>query len=803
MANEAKQFTIGGVTHDVMDVGARQAIASLQNAIDAITSGDTTTAIKTFQEVIDFLDGVTDDATLIGKLNELRTLIAAKYSKPASGIPASDLADGVIPDVSGFATKTEVNAKANSADVYNKSETDAAIQEAVEGIEAGETVVINSDGANIVDGQSDSILTAPSSRMVNEIYLNLQKLFDPVNGLANIAFVGTRPTWQNVAIPTHTITLGSMSNVSASLDGTAINGSASAPEGEVTILLTPSWNNYMGSISVKDASNNDVNFTQTDVAGGTEITFILSGNVTISASASSGIQVNVSGSGITSYTTGVQPNTAAQLTIALPEHHTWGTVTVSYGGTDITSQCTISQANNADKVITLPNNLSDMSKSISIVADTVEDAHVTLAISGSNFVVKQGNTQLPNGSKVYNGSAAQTLTIEPASGYKFSTLPSADKGTMTNNGPYEASSLGIGTSVSGTLTITAAATALDTFSIDLSGITSDVGVTWNTPSAAVSTILEGSPFSVTLAKVSGTGVLNISTSTMGSETLAPNNGTIATDHVTNDITIAASVAAARMKVHSYAYPATSDSLGDCLADTEGGFNLYLYNSTTKSTFTNGGGGNNPNAAFQGGWYGNGKSAFLHKSGSVDAINIQKDSDFTLIFKDWKLSYNGNTAYNSNQLNIPFFDEGTPSSINEAGNTTGRFLITIRNYSGSPAYINSGNLGFPKIAFMENGVQNKTFASSNSGSLGHFADTQGVAHDVIVTYDSTNKKATAWVAKVINGTKTLKLTGEISVAELDINCIQMPAGNSLISGLDIYNYAMTEQEAAIATNSVIS
>ena len=113
-----------------VDTKIRQAIASLQNAIDAITSGDTTTAIKTFQEVIDFLDGVTDDATLIGKLNELRTLINAKYSKPASGIPASDLADGVIPDVSGFATKTEVNAKANSADVYTKTEVDDKVANA-------------------------------------------------------------------------------------------------------------------------------------------------------------------------------------------------------------------------------------------------------------------------------------------------------------------------------------------------------------------------------------------------------------------------------------------------------------------------------------------------------------------------------------------------------------------------------------------------------------------------------------------------------------------------------------------------
>lgn len=130
MANEAKQFTINGVTHDVMDVGARQLIADLQTTIDAITSGDTTTAIKTFQEVIDFLDGVTDDTTLIGKLNELRALINAKYTKPASGIPASDLEDGVIPDVSGFATNTEVNAKANSDDVYTKTEVDNKVANA-------------------------------------------------------------------------------------------------------------------------------------------------------------------------------------------------------------------------------------------------------------------------------------------------------------------------------------------------------------------------------------------------------------------------------------------------------------------------------------------------------------------------------------------------------------------------------------------------------------------------------------------------------------------------------------------------
>lgn len=140
-----KQMFSGGVLRDVEDVTARQMVAALQNAIDALTSGDTTTAIENFQEVIDFLSGVTDDTTLIGKLNELRTLINAKYTKPTGGIPASDLASGVIPDVSGFATKTEVNTKANSADVYTKSQTDAAIEDALDDLPTGsvESVTVN------------------------------------------------------------------------------------------------------------------------------------------------------------------------------------------------------------------------------------------------------------------------------------------------------------------------------------------------------------------------------------------------------------------------------------------------------------------------------------------------------------------------------------------------------------------------------------------------------------------------------------------------------------------------------------
>lgn len=534
------------VQNKVIKAYVDQAVQTVQNALNALMNGtNVTDAIDTFNEIVTFLNGIdTDDPTLFNQLKSLSDAITAFNTA-----------------LSGKVDKTTtVNGKALSGNVTIGMSDIQGLLEALANA-GGESVVINSDGANIVDSHTNpSILVAPSARQMYMAYQNINTLFTKVNDLydklAGIAFKDGKPAnwkenanWLTPAIPTHTITIGMMSNVSASMNGTAISGSTSASEGKVTILLTPSGNNYMGNISVKDASNNDVAFTQTDVTGGTEITFILSGNVTISASASSGIQVNVSGTGITSYTTGVQPNTAAQLTIALPEHHTWDSVTVSYGGTDITSQCTISQANNADKVITLPNNLSDMSKSISIVANTVEDAHVMLSVSGSGYTISDGTKTYSNGDKVYN-TAQVTLSIAPASGKKFTTLPSSDKGSMTNNGAYAASSLDIGTSVSGTVAISAETADLTNYSVGFQSIANfSVAYTDLSGNAIaaennVATVAENSGVKIRITPAPD-HTLTIGGMTMGDSSVTPSvttdNGVtvITIEHVTGAVVVSA------------------------------------------------------------------------------------------------------------------------------------------------------------------------------------------------------------------------------------------------------------------------
>ena len=54
----------------------RGRVNSISNALDTLTSGDTTSAIESFNEVIAFLSGVTDEDTLVSKLTDLRGLIS-------------------------------------------------------------------------------------------------------------------------------------------------------------------------------------------------------------------------------------------------------------------------------------------------------------------------------------------------------------------------------------------------------------------------------------------------------------------------------------------------------------------------------------------------------------------------------------------------------------------------------------------------------------------------------------------------------------------------------------------------------
>jgi len=84
-----------------------QAQSIAQAAIAAFV-GSAPAELDTWPEVVAYLTNLSaTDAGVAGQLTTLTQQIAAKYTKPSGGIPLSDLAAGVIPDVSGLLSKTD------------------------------------------------------------------------------------------------------------------------------------------------------------------------------------------------------------------------------------------------------------------------------------------------------------------------------------------------------------------------------------------------------------------------------------------------------------------------------------------------------------------------------------------------------------------------------------------------------------------------------------------------------------------------------------------------------------------------
>lgn len=94
---------------NITDISTK--VAALEKLIESDSDG----AINKFNEIVAFLKNISDSQTLDGIVSGINTSIAAKYTKPSTGIPATDLtsavqaslkkADSAVQDVSGKADK--------------------------------------------------------------------------------------------------------------------------------------------------------------------------------------------------------------------------------------------------------------------------------------------------------------------------------------------------------------------------------------------------------------------------------------------------------------------------------------------------------------------------------------------------------------------------------------------------------------------------------------------------------------------------------------------------------------------------
>lgn len=67
--------------HNYDDTEVQQAVSKLRTDLDTLVSGDTTTAIKTFNEIIAFLEGIADTESLDSIIASIEQQIARKQDK--------------------------------------------------------------------------------------------------------------------------------------------------------------------------------------------------------------------------------------------------------------------------------------------------------------------------------------------------------------------------------------------------------------------------------------------------------------------------------------------------------------------------------------------------------------------------------------------------------------------------------------------------------------------------------------------------------------------------------------------------
>lgn len=91
--NELKTKLEGITPYDPSELEAE--IDKLETALNTLVGGNASNAIESFNEIIAFLDGISDSEDLDSIIASIEQQIASKYSKPLSGIPESDLSSDV------------------------------------------------------------------------------------------------------------------------------------------------------------------------------------------------------------------------------------------------------------------------------------------------------------------------------------------------------------------------------------------------------------------------------------------------------------------------------------------------------------------------------------------------------------------------------------------------------------------------------------------------------------------------------------------------------------------------------------
>ena len=282
---------------------------------------------------------------------------------------------------------------------------------------------------NMEDEGANTVFAPASSRAVQELYINVKALFE---NLANIAFFGNKPVWQEVARAKYSLT-----KTLNACDATVITGDANNGkiyEGQVVIRLTPSTSGWTFSNISVAVGENQVAFAQTDNQDGSiDISFVCTGDTALSATAISGHSISVIGNHI-SYS---QSHVGNRYTVTLQAHRHFSlpdSVTVKNGDTLLISGVDYNYSKEQGTVVI--NNVTN--NNISITVNVDEDAHalVSLASGVTNVIGRHEGDLVEFPLKVYADMLEDDeyeIVFSPADGCKFTIMPSTSGNQLYEN----------------------------------------------------------------------------------------------------------------------------------------------------------------------------------------------------------------------------------------------------------------------------------------------------------------------------------------------------------------------------------
>lgn len=153
------------------DTTISQAVEKLRIDLDALVSGDTTTAIKTFNEVIAFLDGISDTEDLAGIIASIEQQIAGKMdnvtlAKVATSGSYDDLTNK--PTIPSEQVNADWNATSGKAQILNKptipSDDSVVHKTGTETISGAKTFT---GGVNLLGSGDSNAVTLSTNTRIN------------------------------------------------------------------------------------------------------------------------------------------------------------------------------------------------------------------------------------------------------------------------------------------------------------------------------------------------------------------------------------------------------------------------------------------------------------------------------------------------------------------------------------------------------------------------------------------------------------------------------------------------------------